>query len=304
MRIPSGVRFFCSAVSGRKETYMKAGIIGGGRVGTCLAGYLKKAGMLAGITASAPEHSRSLAKQFGTQYMTNDGLVAAADVVLLTVPDRSIGSVAASLDGALAVGKTVLHCSGSLGLEPLAPLQAAGAHTGSLHPLQSFAGGATNLQGVYMAVDGDAEALQAAEKLAHVFGGCSFRVPAEERAAYHAAACICSNYAVAVEALAQKLMSRWMPGRDAAAAWKALLPLFEGTAANLRRTDNAGSVLTGPIARGDLSTVEKHLAVLPEEFLPAYRSLGIAAAQLALANGTIDAITARQLEKLLQDSEV
>lgn len=283
---------------------MKTGIIGGGRVGSCLAGYLKKAGMLAGITASAPEHSRKLAEKFGTEYLSNDQLLQKADIVLLTVPDRSIGSVAAGLDRNAAAGRVVLHCSGSLGLEPLAVLQEAGAHTGSLHPLQSFAGGSTGLQGVYMAVDGDVQARQAAEKLAAVFGGHSFRVPAEERAAYHAAACICSNYAVAVEALAQKLMSRWMPGHDAAAAWKALLPLFEGTAANLRGTDNAGSVLTGPIARGDLNTVEKHLAVLPEEFLPVYRSLGNAAAQLALANGTIDATTAQQLKKLLQDLEV
>ena len=185
-----------------------------------------------------------------------------------------------------------------MGLEELAPLAAAGAHVGSLHPLQSFAGGATQLAGVYMAVDGDEAACEAATAIATALGGHPFRVPAAERAAYHAAACICSNYAVAVEALAQRLMSRWLG--DEAAAWQALLPLFKGTAANLERTASPRTALTGPIARGDVTTVAKHLAVLPPELLEAYCSLGLATTKLALANGTIDKEVAAELTQLLK----
>ena len=251
---------------------MRIGVIGGGRVGRCLAGYLRE--NLVGITAHSPEHSRQLAAEFGTAPCTNGELVEQAEVLLLTVPDRLIGTVAAVIaseaqkaaaDEAAAeakplAGKVFLHCSGSLGLAELAPLQQAGAHVGSLHPLQSFAGGATQLAGVYMAVDGDEAACQAAIALANALGGHPFRVPAAERAAYHAAACICSNYAVAVEALAQRLMSRWLG--DEAAAWQALLPLFKGTAANLEATTSPRTALTGPIARGDATTVARHLAVL------------------------------------------
>ena len=196
------------------------------------------------------------------------------------------------------MGKIFLHCSGSMGLEVLAPLQREGAHVGSLHPLQSFAGGATQLAGVYMAVDGDEAACEAATAIATALGGHPFRVPAAERAAYHAAACICSNYAVAVEALAQRLMSRWLG--DEAAAWQALLPLFKGTAANLERTASPRTALTGPIARGDVTTVAKHLAVLPPELLDAYCSLGLATTKLALANGTIDKEVAAELTQLLK----
>ena len=141
---------------------MRIGIIGGGKVGRCLASYLGKS--LVGITANSLEHSRQLAATFATEPCTNKELVERAEVLLLTVPDRLIGTVAEQLAseatamaGAQAplAGKTFLHCSGSMGLEELAPLQRAGAHVGSLHPLQSFAGGATQLAGVYMAVDGD-----------------------------------------------------------------------------------------------------------------------------------------------------
>ena len=289
---------------------MKIGVIGGGKVGCCLAGYLKQ--QLQGITASSEAHSLQLAERFGLKPCTNVELVQRADVLLLTVPDRLIGAVAEQLVHECAesaateaadskqslMGKIFLHCSGSMGLEELAPLAAAGVHVGSLHPLQSFAGGATQLAGVYMAVDGDEAACKAATAIATALGGHPFRVPAAERAAYHAAACICSNYAVAVEALAQRLMSRWLG--DEAAAWQALLPLFKGTAANLERTASPRTALTGPIARGDVTTVAKHLAVLPPELLDAYCSLGLATTKLALANGTIDKEVAAELTQLLK----
>ena len=296
----------------RKEskTVMRIGIIGGGKVGCCLAGYLKQD--LQGITASSEAHSLQLAERFGLEPCTNAELVQRADVLLLTVPDRLIGMVAeqlvhtcvksASTEAAdrkqSLMGKIFLHCSGSMGLEVLAPLQRAGAQVGSLHPLQSFAGGATELAGVYMAMDGDEAACEAATAIATALGGHPFRVPAAERAAYHAAACICSNYAVAVEALAQRLMSSWRG--DEAAAWQALLPLFKGTAANLERTASPRTALTGPIARGDVTTVAKHLAVLPPELLDAYCSLGLATTKLALANGTIDKEVAAELTQLLK----
>ena len=284
---------------------MRIGIIGGGKVGRCLASYLGKG--LVGITANSLEHSRQLAAAFATEPCTNKELVERAEVLLLTVPDRLIGTVAEQLAseatamaGAQAplAGKTFLHCSGSMGLEELAPLQLAGAHVGSLHPLQSFAGGATQLAGVYMAVDGDEAAGEAATASATALGGHPFRVPAAERAAYHAAACICANYAVAVEALAQRLMSRWLG--DEAATWQALRPVFKGTAANLERTASPRTALTGPIARGDATTVAKHLAGLPPELLDAYCSLGLATTKLALANGTIDKEVAAELTQLLK----
>ncbi len=277
---------------------MRIGIIGGGRVGSCLAAYFADAGLLEGITASSAEHSRQLAALYGLPVMTNLGLWQAADVLLIAVPDRLVAVVAADLAAkAGPAPKVVLHVSGSLGLKPLEPLQALGAHIGSLHPLQSFAGGKTQLAGVYMALDGDETAQASGKELVRLLGGHAFSVPAEERAAYHAAACICSNYAVTVQALAQQLMTRWTG--DSESAWKALLPLFEGTSTNLRSAANPQIVLTGPIGRGDTQTVAQHLAVLPLNLQDVYRSLGLATTQLAEGNGTIDSSTAQALRCLL-----
>ena len=102
---------------------MKVGIIGGGRVGSRLAACLHEAGVLAGITAATAQHSAQLAQQFGVPMTDNAKLWQAADVLLLTVPDRLIGTVAEKLAQSVTpAAKVVLHVSGSVGLEPLALL--------------------------------------------------------------------------------------------------------------------------------------------------------------------------------------
>ncbi len=284
---------------------MKAGIIGGGKVGCCLAEHFVRLGILCGITAGHAAKSELLAERFSTRAVTNEELMQQADILFLTVPDRLILPVARELAAVGAEtlrGKIFLHCSGSLGMEVLQPLQERGAFTGSCHPLQSFVSAATELRGVYMAVDGDDKAAAAAKKIAALLGGIPFCVPAGERRLYHAAACFCSNYVVAAAAIGQQLMARWVGGD--AAAWQALLPLFQGTSVNLQQAETAGAALTGPVARGDCNTVAGHLQVLPQEFIPAYCSLGLEAVRLASANGTIDSETARQLEDLLRHPEV
>ena len=279
---------------------MKIGIIGGGRVGLCLAEYLHE--NLVAITASTTSKNEVLAQRFQTECCTNESLVKKAEVILITVPDRKIEPIATELANSLTVqGKVFLHCSGSLTLEPLMALQNAGAYIGSLHPLQSFSGGKTNLKGVYMAIDGNVKAVTTAQKIVELLQGHSFCVPAEERAAYHAAACICSNYAVTVEALAQRLMSRWL-GNEAS-AWQALLPLFRGTVSNIQETISPAKALTGPIARGDIITIQKHLQVLPQEYLNIYCSLGYETTNLAFASGAIDENTAQQLEAIFKTAQ-
>ncbi|SUP44016.1 Rossmann-like and DUF2520 domain-containing protein [Veillonella criceti] len=282
---------------------MKIGIIGGGKVGQSLASAL--ANDIVGIIGSSPKTTTQLAQQFQTPPYTQVELLQQSDVIFLTVPDRLIGAVATAVTSNLTAlnqpsltltGKTFLHCSGSLGLEPLEPLTKLGAATGSLHPLQTFAHTHTPLSGVYMAIDGDSTALSIAQSIVTRLGGQAFHVPPEERAIYHAAACICSNYTVTLQALAQQLISHWLPSN---AAWQALLPLFQGTVQNVSHTTEPRTVLTGPIARGDVATIKQHLATLPSEYLPSYCSLGRLTTQLALQNGTISMAQAKELRELL-----
>lgn len=286
---------------------MKIGIIGGGKVGCTLAHHLPH--HLVGIVGSSSEKTATLAARFKVPTLSHTALAAEADVVLLTVPDRLVPAVAQYLAQKAqhepAMRNSIyLHCSGSLDLAPLASLQKTGASVGSLHPLQSFASAQeplAPLEGVFMAIDGDTKALEAAKELVTLLKGRSFYVPTKDRALYHAAACICANYTVTLQALAQKLMSRWTDNLQD--AYDALRPLFEGVAANLKTVTAPGEALTGPIARGDITTVERHLEVLPASIRPLYKTLGSATTCVALANQTITPLMADELFSLFESAE-
>ena len=287
---------------------MRIGIIGAGKVGGALCKSLREVGVtVIGLTAGTEADTLAAAEKFQVKgFASNEELAVNCDVLFLTVPDRLVGEVAGELaqafrnknDVQTLQGKTFFHCSGSLGLEELQPLAAAGAEIGSLHPLQSFASADVSFQGIYMAVDGTPKAQETGEAIATVLGAQIFVVPAAERKAYHAAACFASNYVVAAMAVAQELMSKWTPTPEAGLA--ALLALFDGTARNLHQSKLAREALTGPIARGDINTVKAHLAVLPPKIAEVYKALGKETICLARANGTIDARQAEALASALQ----
>ncbi len=246
------------------------------------------------------------AKLLGVPLVILGEMAQRTDVIFICVPDRAIGEAAEKLaaevvrGGIDMQGKFAYHVSGSAQCDVLAPLAALGMEVGSLHPLQSFAAPRDNLANIGMAVDGTPKAQALANDLARLAGAVPFNVPAEERAAYHAAACFCSNYAVTVVALAQKLLSRWATSEKE--AFKLLLPLFNGTAHNLQNADTAVQALTGPIVRGDAVTVKAHLAALPQVFLSAYCAIGRETVKLAVASGSITPSAAAEMESLLTEA--
>ena len=169
------------------------------------------------------------------------------EVVLLCVPDRAIAEVAAEI----APGPWVGHVSGATPLDALAPhLRRFG-----LHPLQSFskARGAEQLDGVWAAVTADtADGRAVAHELARVLGLRPFDLDDDARAAYHAGAAMASNYLVTLRVAGRSLLEA------AGAPPEALDPLIRGVV-------DSGFELTGPIARGDWESVERHVAVIRSE---------------------------------------
>lgn len=277
---------------------MRLGIIGAGRVGTSFV--LALPSDVEGILCSTKEHTTQRAQALRTApYTDGADLLRHCDVLLLTVRDDLIGSVARSLaedftgDGGPRE-TVILHCSGAMDLSPLSPLADLGFSVGSLHPLQSFAEPSGDLlRHIYMAVDGDEKAKEAALALVQKVDSKPLFVPPEERVLYHAAACFCSNYVVTAVALGQQLMRRWTETDGDAA--KSLMPLLKGTVANLGRTDIWRKALTGPVSRGDTGTVAKHLEAMPEDLIGPYCAFSSAAGDLSLENGTI---TENQYETL------
>jgi predicted short-subunit dehydrogenase-like oxidoreductase (DUF2520 family) len=195
-----------------------------------------------------------------------------ADVVLLCVPDGEIEAAAALLPPGPAVG----HCSGATGLAPLSP------HTDafSLHPLMTVTPIGARLDGAGAAVAATTERATAiAIRLATALGMRPFTLAEEDRAAYHAAASIASNFLITLEATAERVLTSAGVDREL------LVPLVRATVDNWAAL-GAERALTGPVARGDDATVARQRAAIAErtpELLPLFDALVDATRDLAAA---------------------
>ena len=230
-------------------------IVGAGRVGRSLAGAARSAGLSAVIAA----REDALDTCRGTE------------AALLCVPDAAISDAASRLAAAVPPLRLVGHTSGATGLDALDPARDAGAATFSLHPLQTVPDASADFTGCPAAISGcDAQALEFARALAQRLDMRPFEIPEEHRAAYHAAASMASNFLVTLEQSAAGLLE----ATGVADGRELLAPLVLRSAANW--ADRGAAALTGPIARGDEATVERHLAALREsapELVPLYEAL-------------------------------
>ena len=194
-----------------------------------------------------------------------------AEIALLCVPDDAIEEACAIVAGAVPPLRLVGHTSGATGLGALTAATEAGASAFSLHPLQTFPDqSATPARAPCAISASDPEARRMAGALASALSMLPFDVAEENRAAYHAAASMASNFLVALEESASTLLAR----AGVEDPRQLLTTLVLSTAANWAERGEAA--LTGPIARGDEGTVERHaeaLAVLAPELLDVYEAL-------------------------------
>ena len=274
-------------------------VVGPGRLGASLARALVDAGY--GVAAVAG-HSRGAAERLASRLGPGVVAVSAPEAVLrcglvfLTVPDAAIGSLAAELPW--RAGQAAVHCSGALGLDLLDPAVEAGASAGCLHPLQSFAssdGEPERFRGIVCGVEGAPPLGERLERMVAGLGAASVRLEGVDRARYHAAAVFASNYAVATAAAAVRAWTA--AGLPPERSRDALAPLLLGAAGNVAARD-LPQALTGPVARGDVETVERHLAALAGEpgLAALYRQLGAELLRLDLG---LDAATLARLRELL-----
>ncbi|HEY8925041.1 MAG TPA: DUF2520 domain-containing protein [Polyangia bacterium] len=287
-------------------------VVGAGVVGTTLAASLRGAGVpvlgLHGrptVAARAPLES---APDAGAGVVATAGelpeAVSRADVIILCVRDERISQVAERLrrEAHLADRQILLHTSGAhAAAELLGTARGAGPAIGTMHPLVSFADPglfAAGLRGVAFGVEGDPAARAAARILVGKLGGQALDVAAGDLALYHAAAVLASNYVVALGDLARGLFIK--AGVPPEAALPALVPLMSSVVQNLAKVGLPGA-LTGPVERGDVSTVERHLEALERrapDLAPLYRSLGREVLRIALDKSPLEAEAAARLGAL------
>jgi predicted short-subunit dehydrogenase-like oxidoreductase (DUF2520 family) len=283
---------------------LKLGFIGAGTVGTALAARLSQSGYPVVAVASRTKASAqklSDAVGYCPVFDTNQEAADHAELIFITTPDDAIAPVAAEIKW--HPGQSVIHCSGADSVASLEPAKKAGAQVGALHPLQTFASveqAMENMPGSTFALEAEEPLLATLKEMAAALGGSWVVLKASDKVLYHASAVIACNYLVTLVKIASELWQSF--GVPPQKATQALLPLLRGTLHNIE-TIGIPNCLTGPIARGDVGTINKHLNALAEtapQILPTYRELGRQTVPIALAKGKIDKSQAKELEAIFR----
>jgi predicted short-subunit dehydrogenase-like oxidoreductase (DUF2520 family) len=282
---------------------LKTGFVGAGTTGTALAVRLSQKGWpVAGVSSRTLSSAQKLAGLVSNCHVcrTSQELADAAELVFITTPDDVIARVCGEVHW--HKGQSILHCSGAHSVDILEPAKKLGAAVGSFHPLQTFADvdqAMANLPGSTFALEAEEPLLSTLKELTHLLDGNWVELRPGDKVLYHTAAVFACNYLVTLVKLAQDLWKDF--GVSSNEATRALLPLLRGTLNNI---DNIGlpSCLTGPVARGDLGTIERHLSALENKspsLLSTYKELGLQTIPIALAKGNVNEQKAEQMKGLL-----
>lgn len=285
---------------------MRVGFIGAGLMGKTMGLLLSRCGYeIAGYFSRSETGACRAAKEVGGKFYSDISKLAVnCDVLFITTPDDAIEQIVHALAelGCLQPGQVLVHMSGAHSSHILRPALGMGASALSMHPMQSCASleeALINLPLSVFSLEGDPEALRMGKAMVSRIGAQFFVLNKEDKVLYHAAAAVASNYLVALFEVAQELME--LSGVDKTFQVPALTSLMEGTLSNLK-VMTPQNALTGPISRGDIGTVSRHIEALEErapEILEVYKTLGLRALKLALEKGKLDSDRFEALKKLL-----
>jgi predicted short-subunit dehydrogenase-like oxidoreductase (DUF2520 family) len=282
-------------------------IVGCGKVGTTLAGYLTKAGYrIHGLSSRTLESAQNAAALCGATMITTTAadVTRDADMVFITTPDGMIRGVCEAIAeaGGFSEKNMVFHCSGSLPSSILESAKKKGAAIGSTHPLQSFAtlqADKNPFAGIILAVEGDEKAVEAGLGMADALGAKGFQIKTQAKTMYHASAVVASNCLVTLVDFAYQLLG--VAGIDSTDAYAVLGPLIEGTLSNIK-TVGTTQALTGPVVRGDGETVADHLREIREkapELTELYTILGRHTLEIAKRRGSLTPRSIEELSRIL-----
>jgi predicted short-subunit dehydrogenase-like oxidoreductase (DUF2520 family) len=225
------------------------------------------------------------------------GVVPDAEVVVLAVRDEAIAEVAKMIVAALPAPPVLLHCAGALGGgEPFGGLSIRGAAL--LHPLRAFSGGAedVSLAQTVFGIEGDERGRDEALAIVKTVGGVPLVLDGQQLAKYHAAAALVSNATVGlVDAGSELLVEAGLERKPATAALTALL---SSTVKNLEEL-GLPTALTGPISRGDVAVVARHLSVLSGPARELYRATALRVLKVAQKKGRATPEALQKIEDLL-----
>ena len=279
-------------------------LVGAGRVGTAVSLLLQESGhRVVGVASRSSSSATRAAKRLGAAVFALSDTPPDFDLMLIGAGDGAIETVAETVAPHATPDALFCHFAGSLGVTPLASIERNGGRVAALHPVQAIPdvdAGLRNLPGSAWGVttsDPDTATLAIA-LVERDLGGAAVHVSEEDRPVWHAAAVITSNGIAALMAAGEDLL-QGVRVDDAPAV---LGPLAAGTVANARAGGGGAATLTGPVVRGDVSTVARHLEALRSSSstgLDSYRRVSRLIVEGALHAGRIDRDTAERMLSLL-----
>ncbi|NTB94911.1 DUF2520 domain-containing protein [Agrobacterium tumefaciens] len=281
---------------------LRIGFIGAGRLGKALGWHCARQGL--GVLAVANRttaNAQRLAERIpGCEVLPPQDVAESCDIIFLTTTDKEIGSACNALRW--RPGSFVVHCSGATEISELKKAANDGALIGGFHPLQTFGdpeAAMQSLPGCTITIEAEAPLDSILASLAARLECRVNRLPPGARPMYHAAAGYASQYLNALLLEASSMWCSW--GGTEADAVAALMPLVRGTLASISQVGLAAA-MPGPVSRGDILSVEKHITAI-KDFDPAalilYGELCRRTIHLALATGRIDHIAAAGIGELL-----
>ena len=279
------------------------GIVGAGAVGTALGAALHRAGWpvvaVASRDAARRERFRSLVPG-ARGFAEAPAILDEVELIILAVPDDAIAQLAGELR--LYGGQALVHTSGVLGAEVLEPARAAGTQLGAFHPLVAFADterAIAAFHGATIAVEGDDQLIAHLADMAEALGATAVRLAPGTKAAYHAAAVLgAGGFVALLDAIAELGQAA---GLDEAGSLAVYGGLIEQTLGNARAL-GIRAALTGPMTRGDVGTLARHLdalARLAPAVLPLYRAAAEREIALAESRGSLAQNAAESMRRLL-----
>ncbi|SCY66557.1 Predicted oxidoreductase, contains short-chain dehydrogenase (SDR) and DUF2520 domains [Alkaliphilus peptidifermentans DSM 18978] len=287
---------------------MKIGFIGGGRVGRSFGKYLVNKGFEVTGYYSRSYTSAITAASYtnSTAYDILHELIEDSDAIFITTPDDSIKIVCNEMveSGKLKKGQILIHMSGAHSSSILQTATEFGCHIYSLHPLQAFANidvAVEKLKNTVFSLEGDNDNIEKVIDILKACGNEYFIIDGENKALYHGAACVASNYLVTLMDLSLKMLEA--AGIEPMYGFKAMSPLIYGSLENIM-TLGASDALTGPIPRGDLNTIERHLKAMEDKLpneISLYKKLGDETTKLASRKKLKDTALITSLNKLWKE---
>lgn len=285
---------------------MNISFIGAGKVGTCLGIYFKNNHIkVLGYYSRSFKSAQEASFLTGSTAFESITQALEADIIIISTNDDAISQVVSAILQLANTYKNKLfvHTSGALAASSLKALKNDTSYCISLHPIQAFTDidrAVTQLKETVFSIEGDLESIPLIENLLDQCGNRYFVLSEDQKPLYHASACVLSNYLVTLLDYGFSILEHM--GLPEELAMAAFFPLIEASLYNVKVLGPADA-LTGPIARGDLKTIQKHLEAFDLTNLnksALYKLMGLSTIELAQRNKLKDPDLILTLSKLLE----